>query len=110
MKKVIFSLIMILTIAFLSFTVNAGYIPSVNPNNANVGNFKSIAASIIGTLKWVGYAIAIGMIIYVGIRYTMAAADEKASMKGVLVKVVIGSLIIAGSTMIVDAVLTLSSN
>lgn len=107
MKKCVLLLILIFTITSVSFATS--YIPNPNPIDANVGNFKSVAISIIGTLKWVGYVVAIGMLIYVGIKYTMAAADEKASMKGVLVKVITGSLIIAGATTIVDFVLTLSS-
>lgn len=107
MKKYVLLLILIFTITSVSFAT--GYIPNVNPGDANVGQFKNVAVTIIATMKWVGYVVAIGMLIYVGIKYTMAAADEKASMKGVLVKVVTGSLIIAGATTIVDFVLTLSS-
>lgn len=109
MKKIVFGLIMIFSI-FSNSILATSYIPSANPSKANVNDFKTIAASVIGTLKWCGYAVAIGMLIYVGIKYTMAAADDKASMKGILVKVVIGSLIIAGSATIVDFILSISTS
>lgn len=74
-----------------------------------VGNEpSSIANTIIGSLKWIGYIIAIGMVIFVGIRYIMASADEKANMKGVLVKVVIGALIIVFANVIVNIVLSVA--
>lgn len=105
MKKIVSFFILITTITSISFATR--YIPSVDPNEANVGQFKVIANTVIASMKWVGYVIAIGMLIYVGIKYTMASADEKASMKGVLVKVVTGSFIIAGASTIVNFVLAL---
>ena len=58
---------------------------------------------------WIGYACAIGMVVFIGIKYIIASADEKASLKGMLVKVIIGSLIIVGSLMITNAVISLMS-
>ena len=59
---------------------------------------------------WIGYACAIGMIVFIGIKYIMASADEKANLKGMLVKVVIGSIIIVGSLTITNAVISLMSS
>lgn len=70
---------------------------------------QSAARMIIGAIKWVGYACAIGMVIYIGIRYVLAAADEKASLKGMLVKVVIGSVIIVSAVGITDLVINVMS-
>lgn len=58
-------------------------------------------------MMWIGYACAIGMIVFIGIKYIMASADEKANLKGMLVKVVIGSIIIVGSLTITNAVISL---
>ena len=54
--------------------------------------------SILGAIHYVGYAIAIGMLIYIGIRYTMAAANEKADLKQMSVNYAIGAFIIAGAS------------
>lgn len=61
-------------------------------------------------MMWIGYACAIGMIVFIGIRYIMASADEKANLKGMFVKVVIGSIIIVGSLTITNAVISLMSS
>ena len=61
-------------------------------------------------MMWIGYACAIGMIVFIGIKYIMASADEKANLKGMLVKVVIGSIIIVGSLTITNAVISLMSS
>lgn len=116
MKKVIFKfsiLLIALMLIFATFSfVNAtGFIPTdIKPNlpDGNTG-VQTSAAKIIGSLMWVGFAIGIGMIIYIGIKYIIASADERASMKGMLVKVVIGGIIIAASTSIVNAVMNLAS-
>ncbi len=113
MKKniLIYFLISAMIICGISNTVFAGnFIPNnVNPElNIKGGeNIKTMASKIIGTLMWVGYILAIGMIVFIGIKYILASADERASMKGMLVKVVVGSLIIVGSVTIVNAVMTI---
>ena len=71
--------------------------------------FESATSKVIGAMMWIGYACAIGMVVFIGIKYIIASADEKASLKGMLVKVIIGSLIIVGSLMITNAVISLMS-
>lgn len=55
---------------------------------------------ILGFIQFVGYAIAVGMLIYVGIKYVMASADEKANLKNAMIRYVIGAVLIAGATSI----------
>lgn len=103
----IITIFMMCTVVMANQYIPSSISPTLNGNAHN--NVNRAAATFIGSLKWIGYAIGIGMIIYVGIKYILAAADEKASLKGMLVKVVIGGLIIVFSTAIVDAVLSLVS-
>lgn len=107
LKLIIFSVILVLSFSLISYTFATSLIPeNVGPDISKIGNEpKNMANIFIGVLKWIGYVIAIGMVIFIGIKYTMAAADEKANMKGVLVKVVIGALIIVFANVIVNLVL-----
>ena len=107
LKFIVFSVILILSLGTFSLVNATSIIPSnVGPGLEGVGDTPQIMANtLIGILKWIGYVIAIGMVIFVGIKYTMASADEKANMKGVLVKVVIGALIIVFANTIVNIVL-----
>lgn len=59
---------------------------------------NDVASKILGAFQFIAYAIAIGMLIVVGIRYTMAAADEKASLKSSSAKYIIGAILIAGAS------------
>lgn len=112
MKKKIFKVLVVFLIAscISTFSLAVEYIPNVGTPEAPSTEFNTIAGNIIGVMMWVGYAIAVGMIIFVGIKYVMASADEKASLKGVLVKVIIGSLIIAGSVTIANIVKSVFSS
>ena len=64
------------------------------------GDAKTTAGSILGFVQWIGYAIAIGMLIYIGIKYVTSPAAEKADVKQALVKYVIGAILIAGAATI----------
>ena len=57
-------------------------------------------ATILGVIQWIGYGLAIGMLLYIGIKYMMAAANEKASLKQTLINYVIGAIIVFGITTI----------
>ena len=109
MLKIVSFFVMIMLI-ITSFSFATSIIPSneeVDPELPDE-NVSNIANGIIGRMKWIGYVIAIGMLIYVGARYILASADEKASMKGLLVKVAIGSGIIVGANAIVNLVIDLA--
>lgn len=56
-----------------------------------------IVNQILGVIQWFAYAIAVGMLIFVGIKYTMAAADQRADLKSYMIKYVIGAVIIGGA-------------
>lgn len=72
------------------------------------GSGQAFANKILGFVQWVGYAIAIGMLIYVGIKYVMASANEKADLKNSLIKYVIGAVLIAGATTIAGWVFSIT--
>lgn len=92
---------------FFNFTYSfASTIESVlgdeagNPREID-GNF---AGNLIGVFRWIGYAIAVGMLIFIGIKYVMASADEKADLKKSLVKYVIGAILIIGAVSIANMI------
>lgn len=61
---------------------------------------EDMVQTILGAIQWIGYAIAIGMLIYIGIKYVGAAANEKAELKKASINYVIGAIIIAGAVTI----------
>lgn len=56
---------------------------------------------ILNALVWFGYAIALGMVVFIGIKYMLGAADAKANMKSAMISWLIGALIVFMATTIV---------
>lgn len=95
-KKIVLSVMLILVIMpviIYAFDPNITDVEAEAPEN-----LENLAVKILSTLQWVGYAIAIGMIIYIGIKYTMAAADTKANLKQAAINYIVGAIIVAGCT------------
>lgn len=50
--------------------------------------------TILSAILWVGYAIALGMVVFIGIKYILGAADAKANMKSAITNWLIGAFIV----------------
>lgn len=56
----------------------------------------SMVSDVLGFLQFAGFAIAVGMTIYAGMKYMMSAANEKAELKESSIRLVTGAIIVAG--------------
>lgn len=75
----------------------------INPTpGGEVDGLNSTAGSIIGTMQWIGYALAIIMMVYIGIKYITSSADDKASLKGTAWKYVLGAVLITSAVTIAN--------
>lgn len=106
MKKMMIYLMIVVTLMILPSPVfafaSAIHKPSATPLNGT----ESMVSTILGVIQWIGYAISLGMLIYIGIKYTMSAANEKADLKSASINFVIGAIIIAGASAICGWVVT----
>ena len=94
-SKKIFTIYLLLSVMFSSIIYAFDHAisdpienPSVDPGVSEMVNV------ILGVIQWVGYAIAIGMLIYVGIKYLMSSANEKANLKQDSINLLIGAIVI----------------
>lgn len=60
--------------------------------------------TILNVIAWVGYAIALGMLMVIGMKYMLSAANERAEVKKGFVNYVIGVIIIASAATIANIV------
>jgi type IV secretory pathway VirB2 component (pilin) len=74
------------------------------------GGATTAVSKILGLVQWIGYAMAIGMLVYIGIKYVMSAANEKADLKKGLINYLIGAIIIFAASTIVGWVKTFVSS
>lgn len=64
---------------------------------------------ILNAIAWVGYVIALGMMLYIGIKYTMAAANEKANLKQGVINYLIGAFLIIGASAIANIISSIAT-
>ncbi len=65
---------------------------------------KLILPRIINGLAWIGYAISFGMFIYIGIKYMLSAASEKAALKEGSISFVVGGILIASASFVANII------
>lgn len=103
MKKFI-SMLMGMAITMSTIAFAAGVNIQMNPPSA----LNGVIGAVLGFVKVIGYAFAVGMLLYIGIKYTMASANEKADLKKGSISYVIGAIIIFGASTLVGILATLS--
>lgn len=65
------------------------------------------ASMILGMIQWIGFAVAIGMVIYIGIKYITAGAGGKADVKSTMVPWLAGAALIALAGPIANGIFTI---
>ena len=97
-KKSIFSTILTIMICVFmmsSSVLASGLLPNGGKITAEAPNGgESIANNILGVIQYISFGIAIGMLMYVGIKYMLSPANEKADLKNGAIRYVIGAIII----------------
>ena len=97
MKKFISILLTIAMMAVMMSPVLA----TINPITPNPGavptKAEGVAAKALGMIQWIGYIFGFAMLLYIGIKYMMSAANDKADMKKALIGYVIGAVILFGA-------------
>lgn len=66
----------------------------------------NIASRVLGFIQFIGYGIAVGMLLYIGIKYMMSSAADKADLKKGSINYVVGAILVAGATAIVSMLIT----
>ncbi len=101
----IISIILLAVILLMSVgnVVFAGVADQFNPDTSAIEGTgaKGVANTVLGALKWAGVAIAVGMLIFLGIKYVTSSPDGKANLKGQLGIYVLGFVFIVGATVII---------
>jgi hypothetical protein len=76
---------------------------------SSVDQLKGKLPVIINGIAWIGYGISFGMLIFIGIKYMLSAANEKATLKQGAINYVIGGALIACASFVADIVASVAS-
>lgn len=69
----------------------------------------NVLNAALGAISWIGYAVAIGALVFMGIKYVMSGAQEKANLKGKFTQYLIGIALIVFCSTIASAVANIAS-
>ena len=102
-KKVIG--IMLLVIMLLGCVSSAAFAVSPPPvGDVNGGEFTSVASNILGIIRWVGITVAVGMAMFLGIKYITSSPDGKAEIKKTMTIYVGGIVLLLSASTIITVI------
>ena len=89
-----------------------GLIPSVSPGlpGSDANSMGTMVSKVLGLVEVGAMGVAVGMLMYVGIKYVMASANEKADLKNSSIKYVVGAIIIFSITPIFEIIIEIMEN
>lgn len=99
-------LLLIVTVVVLSMSVVFAA-PVPTPGGNVDGRISGIAETILGIIQFMAFAVAVGMILVIGIKYMMSGASGVAKAKDTLVPYIIGAILVGGATTIASWALDL---
>ncbi len=87
-----------LTVAMLCTMATSVFANIPKPVPPTSGGLNKMQGNVLGLVQWFGYAIAVGMLMYIGIKYMMASANEKADLKKGAISYVIGAILLVAAS------------
>jgi len=72
--------------------------------------YENIASQVYNTIMYVVNVLAIGGIIYIGIKYFMAGAEGKAEMKVKFIPIIMGIIMVYGTLNVISFILDITVN
>ncbi len=102
---VILAIVLLMSIGSTVFAADetTGIAGNFEPDTTAIANSSAngVIKTVLGALKWIGVAIAVGMLIFLGIKYVTSAPEGKANLKGQLGVYVLGFVFIVAATTVV---------
>ena len=110
MMILLVTLSLLTTIAFAGpFSTARAKATTAGTGTAMTGHVNNIGGSFISVIQTIGYIVAVVMVLYVGIQWLIGTPAKKQELKGRMVSLVIGAVLIAGGVTILDWVANIAS-
>ena len=94
---------MIMTISFSVFAISPDEIKANTSSNVST-SIKDLGGKVLGILQTAGVAVAVIILIVLGIKYMMGSASEKAEYKKTMIPYLIGAIFIFAAPTIANIV------
>ena len=106
-KRVLSSILIIAILIAATSTCLASWGEGINPTPGTPSGASGMTTtinSVLGAAQWIGFIVAIAMLIYVGIKYLTSGAGKKAEAKETLIPMLIGAVLVVLAPTIAKAV------
>lgn len=103
-KIIAIAVLAVLMLTVMSTTCFAAISDDFKPDDISDTNVSGLATKVLGYMKYIGIAIAVGMMIYLGIKYVTSSPDGKADLKGKLGVYILGLVLILAASFIVGII------
>lgn len=115
MRKICIVCMIIMFVLTINFAVYA-LDPAITAQQIGTGDTDSdiakagrgLAQTVLGIVSVISSAVAVGMLIFYGIKYMTSGAADKAKVKDTLLPYLIGAILVAGATTIAKYALSIS--
>jgi len=99
---VVSTILLVLCVCSLSFAATDPL--GLTPDQQGTEKIDSVAQRIMGILQAAGIAIAVVVLMVLGIKYMMGSAEEKAEYKKTFIPYIVGAILIFAATTIANMV------
>lgn len=106
-KQLIFGLLMIVALVFVQsvFAINTNSTPK-NPYDSNLvdDQIATTTKNVWATVRVLVQIVSVACVVFAGLRYMFASADQKADIKQGLIYLAIGAILVFSTTTIIQFV------
>ena len=108
-KMLTIILVLVFIVICFNYTHVLGLSTTIDTTQKNeMTTSKAAVNNIWGSLKLILQIVSVSMVIASGIRYMFASADQKADIKKSLGILVIGCILVFGTTIVIDFIIDVS--
>ena len=108
---VLIAILLIVLVTTVDASAMIGQIEdNINMNTSAAKSATSFGQKIIGAIQVIGVGIAVIMLLYIAIKYMIAAPSEKAEYKKTAISFSIGAVILFASTALLEVIKKLMEN
>lgn len=105
--KIVFVIISVMMLVSMITPVFAIVPNDIQAEETNTGAIQSYAGKILGVVQAIGVAVAVIIVVVIGVKYLMGSAEEKAEYKKTMIPYIVGAALVAGGPTIANAIYTM---
>ncbi len=115
-RKILYTVLPVLMLVAVMFVTFApavladGVSPAFPAQGTTISKVETLSKDVWATVVLIARILAFAAIIFAGIRYMFASAEQKADIKKGLIYLVIGAVLVFASTFIVDIVVNITNS